>query len=161
MNYRKQLEDEKWQVKRRKILLRDSFKCVDCGYDSNLHVHHLYYIYNHMAWQYPNNALVTLCGRCHSRWHENNDIEVRDGVCKKKYIPTSKRKKVVKKIKKIVVIPETKNEKRKRITVSKLKEDKITKMTLINNSDITNKEFYINKIDSFTVVQLRKHLEKK
>lgn len=83
MNYKKQLEDEKWQVKRRKILQRDGFKCTQCGYEDNLHVHHLYYVYFRKAWQYPHNALITLCGKCHSKWHEEHELEFRDSIYSK------------------------------------------------------------------------------
>jgi hypothetical protein len=159
MNYKKQLENEKWQVKRRKILNRDKFKCVECGYESNLHVHHLYYIYNKMPWQYPNNALVTLCGRCHNKWHEQNDLEFRVDVCKKKYIPSSKRKVIIKK-KKIICKPETKAEKQKKLAINRLKENKILKLELINSSNIENKEFYLSKVDAYTVHQLNKLLKK-
>jgi hypothetical protein len=95
MNYSKQLEDERWQAKRRKILQRDKFKCTKCGYEDNLHVHHLYYIHFNKAWQCPNNALVTLCGRCHSKWHEEHEIEVREDSYSrpnKEYIPPVKKK---------------------------------------------------------------------
>lgn len=95
MNYKKQLEDEKWQVKRRKILKRDGFKCTKCGYEDNLQVHHLYYVYYNKAWQYPHDALVTLCGRCHSKWHEEHELEFRESIYSKpnkKYNPPKKSK---------------------------------------------------------------------
>lgn len=96
MSYAKQLEDEKWQVKRRKILKRDHFKCTKCGYEDNLNVHHIYYVHFKKAWQYPNDALITLCGKCHKEWHDNHDIEIRDSIWsrgKKKYQAPIKKKK--------------------------------------------------------------------
>jgi len=159
MKYSKQLETEKWQVKRRKILQRDKFKCVECGYENNLHVHHLYYVYDKMAWQYPNNALVTLCSKCHKKWHEENDLEFKTEICKKKYIPSSKRKiSKEKKKKKVVIKPETKKDKQKRLAVTRLKENKLLKIEIINSSLIENKEFYLKKVDSYTIKQLKKIL---
>lgn len=32
-----------------------------------LHVHHFYYIKNRHPWDYPDNALVTLCDLCHMK----------------------------------------------------------------------------------------------
>jgi len=168
MKYSDQLEQEEWQVKRRKILTRDGFKCVQCGYKDKLQVHHLYYVHFKKAWQYPNNALVTLCGRCHEKWHEEHNIELRENSYTrgKKYTPPKKTKSRKKKVKekgkiKPTVLPETKDQRKKRLAVEKLKQVKLRKMELINSSNVEDKEKLIKKIDSFTEEQLKKYLEYK
>ena len=94
MKYSKQLEDERWQVKRRKILQRDDFKCTECNNEDSLNVHHLYYAHFKMAWQYPNDALITLCNKCHKKWHLEHVVEIREDIYssnKKEYAPIKKR----------------------------------------------------------------------
>lgn len=41
-----------------------------------LHVHHKYYIQTNRAWQYDNDALITLCSTCHQDTHNKNTIPV-------------------------------------------------------------------------------------
>lgn len=48
-----------------------------------LNVHHKYYLVGRNAWEYRDDALVTLCDRCHSQIHHNSIVETfiyRDGV---------------------------------------------------------------------------------
>lgn len=42
----------------------------------DLNVHHKYYISGKMAWEYKNEALITLCATCHKAEHLNNLIPV-------------------------------------------------------------------------------------
>jgi hypothetical protein len=66
LTYSEQLAHPNWQRKRLEILNRDSFECTDCGSKENqLHVHHKYYKKGKMAWDYPDDCLITLCGQCH------------------------------------------------------------------------------------------------
>lgn len=44
----------------------------------NLHVHHKYYQEGKMAWEYPDEALVTLCWFCHDKLHRNSEISILD-----------------------------------------------------------------------------------
>lgn len=44
----------------------------------HLHIHHTYYQQGKYAWQYPNEALLTLCWDCHEELHENTEIEIKD-----------------------------------------------------------------------------------
>lgn len=74
------LQDERWQNKRNEILQRDKHKCSYCGSDINLQVHHKYY--NKYPdgkkvnpWDYPNDALITLCNDCHKKVHKNKKIK--------------------------------------------------------------------------------------
>lgn len=45
---------------------RDKFKCKKCGdSETTLHVHHLSYEQNKMAWEYEKSNFITLCEDCH------------------------------------------------------------------------------------------------
>lgn len=72
--YLEQLLDERWQSKRKLILARDHYKCQMCSgimsEDTQLHVHHRYYILGKYAWEYDNSALITLCEKCHYIVHK-------------------------------------------------------------------------------------------
>ncbi len=39
-----------------------------------LHVHHKFYVYNQLPWEYLDTALVTLCNWCHTEVHQNETI---------------------------------------------------------------------------------------
>lgn len=71
-----------WRSKREKILKRDNYRCVYCGRrHAKLHVHHKYYsAYPNGAlvdpWNYPDDALITLCAYCHQRVHARKKIKV-------------------------------------------------------------------------------------
>jgi len=41
-----------------------------------LHVHHKYYIRNTHPWNYPDEALISVCGTCHQEIHNTEDIPV-------------------------------------------------------------------------------------
>lgn len=82
MTYKEQLLHPNWQRKRLEILSRDEFACKLC-YDteSTLHVHHKQYAKGRMAWEYPDDELVTLCEDCHETMHEQNAM-LRDVTAK-------------------------------------------------------------------------------
>lgn len=74
------LNDNNWKIKRENILKRDSYKCKWCGDITNLQVHHKYYSkypneQKVLPWNYPDNALVTLCDNCHKKAH-NKAIKI-------------------------------------------------------------------------------------
>lgn len=78
--YDKLLKRKEWQKKRLKILKRDNFECRYCRYKGKLNVHHKYYCkYPNeelvKPWDYPDDALITLCERCHKKVHERNKIK--------------------------------------------------------------------------------------
>jgi 5-methylcytosine-specific restriction endonuclease McrA len=93
--HQEQLSDVRWLKKRQKILARDMFLCTKCHKDKKLEVHHLYYVIDHTAWQYPDKALIVLCRRCHQKWHNKYQVEYRKKIwCKRKeYQPITKVKK--------------------------------------------------------------------
>ena len=65
-SYSELLRDPRWQKKRLEIMERDDFMCVHCCDDkSTLNVHHCFYKYGRNPWDYPNNALITVCEECH------------------------------------------------------------------------------------------------
>ena len=76
--YARLLKDRRWYEKRIEILKRDNYKCTECGSGDNLCVHHKYYLKNAKnnyfvyPWDYPNEALTTLCKECHKEWHMKN-----------------------------------------------------------------------------------------
>ena len=69
--YEEQLRDPRWLKKRAHILRRDNYKCVLCGADHDLHVHHTEYRSGKKAWEHPNSVLVTLCKDCHMKVHSD------------------------------------------------------------------------------------------
>lgn len=70
--YQKYLETEWWQKIRTERLKIDGFKCVYCGKDKNLQVHHTDYS---KGWFHedPRQDLVTLCKDCHMKKVHGND----------------------------------------------------------------------------------------
>jgi hypothetical protein len=68
MDYSELLKHPYWQKKRLKILDRDEWKCTRCTDQfTNLQVHHLYYTPDTLPWDYPDDALKTLCDLCHQK----------------------------------------------------------------------------------------------
>lgn len=64
--YSTKLLDPRWQQMRLKILERDEWMCQLCfDKESTLHVHHHYYDNTKDPWDYPSEALITLCASCH------------------------------------------------------------------------------------------------
>lgn len=67
MTYSQLLQHPKWQKKRLVIFNRDNFQCRKCSdTETNLQVHHLYYN-DCLPWEYPDEALLTLCDLCHKK----------------------------------------------------------------------------------------------
>ena len=75
-NYREQLNDPRWQKKRREIMARDRYTCQNCNDNGiTLAVHHKHYKKGHAPWEYDNSDLVTLCEYCHNEVHNiKNDV---------------------------------------------------------------------------------------
>lgn len=74
LTYAEMLKDPRWQKRKTEILTRDRFTCQLCGdTEKSLHVHHKYYLNNHLPWEYGDSALITLCEDCHSWVHENGN----------------------------------------------------------------------------------------
>ena len=80
--YRELLNGPEWHDRRLEIISRDGGECTKCGYKDtplevfypveeypSLQVHHLYYKKNKNPWEYPDDALTTLCSPCHIKEH--------------------------------------------------------------------------------------------
>jgi hypothetical protein len=66
--YSELLRHPRWQQKRLGVMARDEWKCVKCGEtERDLQVHHLYYLPDHLPWEYPDDAFVTYCELCHEK----------------------------------------------------------------------------------------------
>lgn len=64
--YAEKLKDPRWQRKRLEVMQRDEFACTECfDAESTLNVHHHYYEKGKNPWDYPDDALTTLCETCH------------------------------------------------------------------------------------------------
>jgi 5-methylcytosine-specific restriction endonuclease McrA len=63
-----QREDPRWQKKKAEICERDNWTCKMCGdTDSQLSVHHSFYMPRRAIWDYPNKSLHCLCWSCHQK----------------------------------------------------------------------------------------------
>lgn len=64
--YKEYLQSDAWKAKRKAVLIRDGLRCVLCGHEKNLHVHHVTYdrIYDEDL-----EDLITVCHVCHSGLH--------------------------------------------------------------------------------------------
>lgn len=74
------------------FLIKKSKSQIEWKYIFNLHVHHKYYRKGLLAWEYPDEALITLCWDCHEALHENSVISEFDkfGNILENKIPCSK-----------------------------------------------------------------------
>ena len=78
MKYAEKLKDPRWQKKRLEIFERDDWTCQFCGAGEEiglpaheLNCHHIYYEFSIVdPWQYPDEALITLCSECHENEHD-------------------------------------------------------------------------------------------
>ena len=74
--YEQLLKDPKWIAKSKQIKQRDKHTCTKCNITNvELHVHHKYYTIGKNPWEYPNNALTTLCYTCHKKEHTGKSIK--------------------------------------------------------------------------------------
>lgn len=82
ISYEELLNCEEWKNKREEILARDNYECQYCHNNKGiLQVHHKYYLkYPNnkkvKPWEYPNEALITLCDKCHKWEHSKRNPKV-------------------------------------------------------------------------------------
>lgn len=90
----RELQDERWLLRRRSAIARVGSKCQECGKGGRLEVHHLYYVKGKRVWQYPYKALKVFCRSCHEKWHKYNRLEYREEIWSslKEYQAPKKRK---------------------------------------------------------------------
>ena len=90
-DYAEKLKHPKWQKTRLKILERDNFSCQLCmDENSMLVIHHKKYLKDSDPWDYPNDYLITLCSKCHDKFHGKNnyikqiiparDVSIKDSI---------------------------------------------------------------------------------
>ena len=73
--YIEKLRHPKWQKYRLEILQRDGFKCRECDDgNTNLQVHHKFYVKSWLPWYYPSEALITLCDKCHKDFEREKSL---------------------------------------------------------------------------------------
>jgi 5-methylcytosine-specific restriction endonuclease McrA len=169
--YSELLNDPLWKRKRGLIIARDHYKCTSCNSTDNLNVHHLYYVIgNYKPWNYPNNALVTLCQKCHERWHDTHDIEYREKNWRKnrKYkSPKNYKVSVVvkkKKVKKVVVVltPKQRYIKKFRERKSKfIEQDNEDRLLILKESGLSNYMEIFKKTKNFTTKELNNYVKYK
>ena len=74
VTYEEQLKQPEWLAKRQQFLGFDGVCCNSCGKTryqiAILELHHRYYQRCRMAWQYPDQAFLVLCRRCHQGLHD-------------------------------------------------------------------------------------------
>lgn len=66
-SYHELLRRPEWQKRREEILERDNFQCRQCdARECPLQIHHRYYLRGKDPWDYPDDALLTVCKGCHA-----------------------------------------------------------------------------------------------
>jgi hypothetical protein len=79
-DYAARLRTPEWKGRRDCIVSRDGGKCKLCGRSGDdgawdkLDVHHRYYIIGRQPWEYPDEALWTLCRDCHTKLHKASQV---------------------------------------------------------------------------------------
>jgi 5-methylcytosine-specific restriction endonuclease McrA len=72
MEYDELLKDPRWQRKRLEAMQADKFTCQMCfRSDKPLNVHHKKYIQGAAPWEYDTSDLITLCEKCHAKYHRD------------------------------------------------------------------------------------------
>ncbi len=65
-SYASLMSDPRWIQKSNEIKERDGYQCKCCKSDNSLSVHHLFYEYGMMPWEYPDYSMITVCVMCHA-----------------------------------------------------------------------------------------------
>jgi hypothetical protein len=72
LNKKSYYKTSEWKAIRKEVLERDNYTCQECGSKSNLHVHHIKYLYHSKA---PEDC-ITLCYKCHADKHPVNGLNI-------------------------------------------------------------------------------------
>ena len=73
--YSESLKHPRWQKKRLEVLAAHHWRCDACkATDVPLHIHHTYYEWDKLAWEYENATLRCLCSNCHKAHHQRQDV---------------------------------------------------------------------------------------
>jgi hypothetical protein len=78
-DYTKLLRRREWREKRTEIIAK-SPRCQKCGRKGRrFAVHHCYYDYGRLPWDYPDEAYMVVCvGKCHREADEDREEEEKD-----------------------------------------------------------------------------------
>lgn len=77
--YSQKLKDPRWQRRAAEIKSAANWKCENplCEADTELQVHHPFYVKGWEPWDYPPSLLICLCDKCHQeRQIIENDIHM-------------------------------------------------------------------------------------
>jgi 5-methylcytosine-specific restriction endonuclease McrA len=74
-HFSKRLENLKNETSS-KLKIYENEDKINWIFKSGLHIHHTYYISGKKAWEYKDEALITLCYSCHEKLHRNEFINV-------------------------------------------------------------------------------------
>lgn len=67
LQYHEQIRDPRWKKLADTIRDRAENKCESCGRTGvPLHIHHLYYVPEMLAWEYEEESLKAVCRHCHN-----------------------------------------------------------------------------------------------
>jgi hypothetical protein len=72
-----EIKEDESEQKIKIVGIKDPNKYI-WKYVLGLHIHHKYYQKTKLAWEYPNEALLTLCWVCHEEAHKNQVVDVFD-----------------------------------------------------------------------------------
>ena len=78
------LYDARWVTKRKEILERDKYQCVNCKSENGLEIHLRQYHFSVTLkkfinpWEYHNSLLITLCENCHRQGHSLYQVPVKN-----------------------------------------------------------------------------------
>jgi 5-methylcytosine-specific restriction endonuclease McrA len=82
LKYAEMLRTTQWLERRKQIIKRDNYRCLNCGSSYGLEVHHRQYHKikrtgeNRKPWAYTDHNLITLCSRCHQVGHKKYTVPV-------------------------------------------------------------------------------------
>lgn len=83
--YRAQLRTLKWKNFRTKMFAFLGKRCVICGTDKRLQLHHKWYIDGRAAWEYTSKDMAVMCRKDHIAYHKEFEINFYDEKLKLKY----------------------------------------------------------------------------
>lgn len=85
-DYTKLLRRREWRAKRNEIITK-SPRCQKCGRKGQrFAVHHRYYDYGRLPWDYPDEAFMVVCnGRCHREADEDREEQQKDAANIKRF----------------------------------------------------------------------------
>ena len=62
-----------WKQLAKSILMRDNYRCRDCGHNNNLQIHHVKKWSRYPELRFDPNNLQTLCKACHKKKHSRKN----------------------------------------------------------------------------------------